>query len=328
MNLGVIGCGQVASLFHAPAMREIPGIRIQAISDVNEDRVESFGRKHRVERRYTDYHSMLSGGDIDSVLICTPPRTHAQIILDSIDHGMHVLCEKPFVCTTSEMDLVEKSISNNLTVFPAHNYIFTPSLRLAEDLTKKGNLGHLTEVNAHLAVGFNTWRPVTDYRVQDPGGVITDLLYHVVYVVQRLCGPIAAFGNIEVERKGNHVVDKVYLEGRLENDAHAELSASWRTLLPRFKIMLRYSEALIETDLIWHPYRVFAKAIGDECLPKPNGGRYDEIRSLVSMAHPSFRFMHQDFLSSVASKSTPRVTVDHARETILAIERIVEQAGT
>ena len=328
MNLGVIGCGQVASLFHARAIGAIPEVKIQAISDVDENRVENFGRKHRVKRRYIDYRLMLSQGDIDSVLICTPPRTHAQIILDSIDRGMHVLCEKPFVCTTSEMDLVEKSISRNLTVFPAHNYVFTPSLGLAEDLVKKNNLDHPAKVEAHLAVGFNTWRSVTDYRCQDPAGVITDLLYHVVYVVQGLYGPIEVFDNIEVKRNSNHVVNKVRLEGRFRNDAYLDMSASWKTLLPHFRIMLQYPEVTVETDLIWHPYRISAKGIGNEGLLESNGGRFDEIRSLGLMAHPSFRLMHQNFLNSVMSKSTPRVTVDDARETILAIQTIAERART
>jgi len=327
MNLGLIGCGQVASFFHIPAIREVPQVSIEAITDVNRDQVERFGRRHGIEKRYTNYHSMFAECNIDSVLVCTPPRTHSQIVLDAIDRGLHILCEKPFVSSVSELDPIVRSANEGLVVFPAHNYVFTPSLRLMEDLMKSDDLGDLIEAEAHLAVGFNTWRSKTDYRTQDPAGVIPDLLYHVIYVVSRLCGPLESFSKVEAEKGNNHVVSRVRVEGKLKNAASARLSASWRTLLPHFKIRLCFSSSEIGTDLIWHPYVIFANGARRELLPKPLGGRLAEARVLVSKTHPSFRLLHQNFLDSVTAKSRPEVTIRHAEETIQTIQEIADMAG-
>lgn len=326
MNFGLIGCGQVASLFHVPATKQIPGVRIKAIADIDKNRLERFGRKHRIEKRYDNYRLMFDECDVDSVLVCTPPRTHAQIILDSIDRGLHVLCEKPFVSTTSELNAITKSIRKDVTVFPVHNYVFTPSLWLAEHLMKNRNLGELKEIKAQLAVGFSTWHSATDYRTQDPSGVIADLLYHVVYVTHRLCGSVTKLCKVEAEKNRNHVVTHVRAQGQLKDDTRFELSATWKTLLPHFKILLRHSASTIEMDLIWHPYHIFVKGLGKERLPKPLKGRFAEIRSLASMSHPSFRFLHQDFHNSVTSKSAPQVTVHEAEETVQTIQRITEAA--
>jgi predicted dehydrogenase len=325
MNLGLIGCGQVASIFHVPAIREISGVRIKAIADTNNNRLEKFGRKHGIDKRYDDYHLMFDECDLDSVLVCTPPRTHAQIILDSMKQRLHVLCEKPFVSTTSELDAIAGSIRKDVTVFPAHNYVFTPSLWLAEHLMKNRNLGELREIKAQLAVGFNTWRSATDYRTQDPAGVITDLLYHVVYVTHRLCGS-TKLCKVETEKNHNQVVSHVRAQGELKDHARFELSATWKTLLPHFKILLRHSASTIQMDLMWHPYNIFVKGIRREHLPKPLKGKFAEIRSVMSMSHPSFRFLHQDFHNSVTSRSVPQVTIHEARETIQTIQSITEVA--
>jgi len=327
MNLGLIGCGQVASFFHIPAIRGVPEVNIEAISDVDGDQVERFGRKHGIKKRYTNYHSMFAECDIDSVLVCTPPRTHSQIVLDAIDRGLHILCEKPFVSSVSELDSIARSVDEGLVVFPAHNYVFTPSLRLMEDLMNSDRLGSLIEAEAHLAVGFNTWRSKTDYRTQDPAGVIPDLLYHVIYVVSRLCGPLEDLSRVEAEKGNNHVVSRVRVEGKLRNASSARLSASWRTLLPHFKIRLYFSSSEIGTDLIWHPYVIFANGARREHLPKPLGGRLAEVRTLVSKTHPSFRLLHQNFLDSVTAKSRPEVTISHAEETLQMIQEIVDMAG-
>jgi len=327
MKLGLIGCGQVASLFHIPAMKEIPGMQIEAIADIDKKRVEKFGSRHRIERRYADHRSMFRECHIDSVLVCTPPKTHAQIILDSIDRNLHVLCEKPFTSNLSEVDTILRLANKNLILFPVHNYVFTPSLWLIEHLIRNRNLGKLEEINAHLSVGFNTWRSVTNYRTLDPAGVVTDLLYHVIYVTQRLYGPDAEFSKVKTGKRNKHTVAEVSVEGWLENDARLRMSASWTTLLPHFKIMLRYPTSSIETDLIWHPYKMFAKGIDKDQMPKPLKGRYAELRSLVSVAHPSFRFLHQDFRNSVMSRSAPQVTVQNARETLQTVETITKMAG-
>jgi len=327
MNLGLIGCGQVAGLFHVPAIREVPEVSIDAIADVNRDQVERFGRRHGIEKRYTNYHSMLAECDIDSVLVCTPPQTHSQIVLDAIDWGLHILCEKPFVSSVSELDPIVRSVDEGLVVFPAHNYVFTPSLRLMEDLMKSGDLGDLIKAEAHLAVGFNTWRSKTDYRMQDPAGVIPDLLYHVIYVIGRLCGPLASLSKVEAEKGNNHVVSRVRVEGEFKNAALANLSASWETLLPHFKITLHFSSSEIGTDLIWHPYMMFAERVKKELLPKPLGGRLAEARILMSKMHPSFRLLHENFLDSVTAKSRPEVTIRHAEETLQMIQAIADMAG-
>ena len=327
MKLGLIGCGQVASFFHVPAIRKVPRVRIEAITDVDEDQVERFGRKHGIAKRYTNYHSMITECDIDSVLICTPPQTHSQIILDTIDQGLHILCEKPFVTSISELDLITKSVDKDLVVFPAHNYVFTPSLRLIEDLVRKCDLGDLISAEAHLAVGFDTWRSKTDYRTQDPAGVIPDLLYHVIYVACRLCGPLTNLSDVKAERGNNNVVSRVRVDGEFKKAASAKLSASWKALLPRFKISLRFSSSEIGTDLIWHPYMMFAKGVEKGLLSKPLGGRLAEARTLMFELHPSFSLLHENFCDSVTMKSRPEVTIHHAEETLHTIQAVVDMAG-
>ena len=60
------------------------------------DQVSSSPRNIRFAQTYRDYRALLADPAIDVVDICTPPVLHAQMIVDAVRAGKHVICEKPF----------------------------------------------------------------------------------------------------------------------------------------------------------------------------------------------------------------------------------------
>ena len=53
---------------------------------------------------YFDHHALLARDDIDAVTICVPSGLHAQVALDALDVGKHVLVEKPIALSTADAD--------------------------------------------------------------------------------------------------------------------------------------------------------------------------------------------------------------------------------
>jgi len=96
VRVGLVGTGFVAEL-HMYAYKRVYGVDAEVAAAVSRsDQVEAFAKKHKIVQTYRDYRALLADPAIDVVDICTPPALHAQMILDAVRAGKHVICEKPF----------------------------------------------------------------------------------------------------------------------------------------------------------------------------------------------------------------------------------------
>jgi predicted dehydrogenase len=76
------------------------GLRVVAISDVDEGRL-SWAKEHfAVANTCTDYKKLLARKDVQAVLVCTPPMFHPEITIEAARHGKHVFCEKPMALSS------------------------------------------------------------------------------------------------------------------------------------------------------------------------------------------------------------------------------------
>jgi predicted dehydrogenase len=96
VRVGLVGCGFAAEL-HMQGYRRCCGVdaEVSAVA-ARGDRVRDFAAKHRIGRVYRDATALLADPAIDVVDLCTPPATHAAMIVDAVRAGKHVICEKPF----------------------------------------------------------------------------------------------------------------------------------------------------------------------------------------------------------------------------------------
>src|SRR5216683_3032315 len=60
------------------------------------DHVLDFARRHQIPRAYRSFRDLIADGELDVVDICTPPNLHASMIVETMQAGKHVICEKPF----------------------------------------------------------------------------------------------------------------------------------------------------------------------------------------------------------------------------------------
>src|SRR5438105_1104017 len=96
VRVGLIGCGFVAEL-HMYAYQRVYAVdaEVTAVAARGEHVLE-FASKHRIGRTHRDFRALLDDKEIDVVDICTPPALHASMIVEAVQAGKHVICEKPF----------------------------------------------------------------------------------------------------------------------------------------------------------------------------------------------------------------------------------------
>jgi predicted dehydrogenase len=96
IRIGLAGCGFVSEL-HMYAYRRVYGmdVEVKAVAARGEH-VLDFARRHQIPRAYRSFRDLIADGELDVIDICTPPNLHTSMIVDAMQAGKHVICEKPF----------------------------------------------------------------------------------------------------------------------------------------------------------------------------------------------------------------------------------------
>lgn len=149
LNMALVGCGGIAHEHQRAllSLREKDNIGIMAVCDLWETRAKEFQGLFKdggagEPKIYKNYHDILALKDIDYVLFCTPEHWHARNILDALDAGKHVYCEKPMTHTIPEaFAVVKKAKETGLKVQVGVQGMSDESYIRAFEAIKAGKLG-------------------------------------------------------------------------------------------------------------------------------------------------------------------------------------------
>lgn len=96
IRVGLVGCGFVAEL-HMHAYRRVYGVDVEVGTvAARGDHVVDFARRHHIPKTCRSFRELIADGELDVIDICTPPNLHASMMVEAMQAGKHVICEKPF----------------------------------------------------------------------------------------------------------------------------------------------------------------------------------------------------------------------------------------
>jgi len=329
MKVGVIGCGRIATIVHMPSLKSIQGYDLVAASDVNAARLQEVKEKFEIDETYDDYRRLLIKADVDAVFICTPPQEHFRIVMDAIEWGKHVFCEKPLALTVEEAttikkayEMQQKTAPQPLFLMPAHNFIFTPCFTEALKLVEKGEIGKIKKIDACTATNLQFYGAKTDFRTQAKSGVLEDQLPHLIYLVHRVGGPLEKVSCVEPRLKGG-IIGDVNVQISLAQGVEANLAARWTGLVPTLKFDLMGEHGQISMDLLRAPYNITVTKDG---VSKKTfmGRRVRQYLDTFRFKHPSYTNEHLHFLNCVEGKTQPQVSVDDGIELVRTLSGVTE----
>ena len=93
-RVALIGCGVMAEA-HVSRIHCLDSVAVAYACDCCLEKAAAFQKKYHIEAITRDYQEVLADPSVDIVIIATPPSTHLKILQDCLEHGKHVLCEKP-----------------------------------------------------------------------------------------------------------------------------------------------------------------------------------------------------------------------------------------
>ena len=201
---GMVGGGkgsQIGYVHRSAAQRDGYFTLLAGAFDIDPDRGAAFGEDLGLDigRCYSDYTAMFAAeaqraDGIRAVTIATPNNTHYAITKAALEHGLHVVCEKPLTFTTAEAEeLAALARDQNRVVGVAYGYSGHQMIEQARQMIAAGALGKIRLVNMQFAHGFHSapveqnspgvkWR--VDPAFAGPSYVLGDLATHPLYIAE------------------------------------------------------------------------------------------------------------------------------------------------
>ncbi|MDA0184358.1 Gfo/Idh/MocA family oxidoreductase [Solirubrobacter phytolaccae] len=156
VRLGVVGGGLIAQLAHLPAVRALDDrFAVLALADPDPALRDALARRHGIPATFADHRSLLDAAELDAVLVLSPNGTHAPVVRDALDRGLHVLVEKPLCLSPADAsDLVARARAADRVVQVGYMKRFDPVVaRLAEALPEAGALRVVTSATTDPGIG-------------------------------------------------------------------------------------------------------------------------------------------------------------------------------
>ena len=166
LRVAILGLGMGAA--HARAYRELANVRVVAACDTDRERLETFARDFDVPVTSGDYREIVTRDDVDIVSVCTPDHLHAEHCRLAIQHGKHVLCEKPMVTDFDDaVDLVRLVRAHQVKFAVGNVNRFVPHFAAIKRMIDTGRLGDLFFVESDYIHDMRRVYRRTPWRV-DP----------------------------------------------------------------------------------------------------------------------------------------------------------------
>ena len=210
IRIALIGCGGIAR-GHVKRLLEIPEAEIVSLVDTDPNCLASYKESFPELKDvpvFSDYRDALGADSLDAVHINTPHTLHFPQIMDSLDRGLHVLTEKPLVCSVKEAKEViaaaEKAGKVLLISYQRH---YAPDYMYIKNEIEKGTIGQVTAVAA--LQGQDWLRGQKGKWRQDPalsgGGQLNDSGSHLLDIMLWTTGLAIDKVNAYIDNRGADV---------------------------------------------------------------------------------------------------------------------------
>ena len=192
LKIGIIGCGKITEVRHAPEYAENPNCQLAAFFDVVPERAKALAEQYG-GTAYDSIEALLAS-DVDAVSVCVANAYHAQASIQALKAGKHVLCEKPMATTPEDCEaMVAAAKATGKFLMIGQNQRLAKAHVKAREIIESGEMGKVITFETHFAhPGPEGWTGVRDSWFFDKKvasfGVMADLGVHKTDLIHYLTG--------------------------------------------------------------------------------------------------------------------------------------------
>jgi predicted dehydrogenase len=217
----------------------------------NEEKIAALAKAHGVSRWTTDLDKALADRNDTVFFDAATTQMRPSLVAKAIDAGKHIYCEKPIATNLEEaLAIVRKAKAAGVKHGVVQDKLFLPGLRKLKLLIDSGFFGRLLSVRGE----FGYWvfegdlqpaqRPSWNYRSEDGGGIILDMICHWRYVLDNTFGNVKSVSCLgathipeRIDESGKPYKatadDAAYATFQLDGGVIAHFNSSWATRVRR-----------------------------------------------------------------------------------------------
>ncbi|WMC91082.1 Gfo/Idh/MocA family protein [Kineothrix sp. MB12-C1] len=196
VRMGIIGIGNMGTVHIKNILDgKVPEMEVTAAADRADSR-RSWAKENLPESVviFEEGKDLIASGVCDGVLIAVPHYQHPELSIDAMNHGLHVMCEKPAgVYTKQVREMNEVALRSNIVFGMMFNQRTNCIYRKMHELVTGGELGTIKRVNWIVTDWYRTqsyydsgsWRATWE---GEGGGVLLNQCPHNLDLLQWICG--------------------------------------------------------------------------------------------------------------------------------------------
>ncbi len=214
-------------------------------------KLEKLAQQAGVKKFTTDLESVMSDPHYQVYFDSQTTGRRAEGVRKAVQAGKHVYCEKPTAVTTKvAMELYELCKNAGVKNGVVQDKLWLPGILKLKRLIENGFFGDILSVRGEFGywvfegTSIPAQRPSWNYRKEDDGGIIVDMLCHWRYVLDNVFGKVKAVSCLgathiteRVDEQGNKYKctadDAAYATFELENGVIAQFNSSWTVRVRR-----------------------------------------------------------------------------------------------
>lgn len=334
LKFGMIGVGKICQGCHLPAYEKLEktnDVKVVALCDINEERLKEVGKRFPDAKLYTSYREMIENEELDAVDICTPNNIHSEAAVFALDHGVHVMCEKPDAVSVAEAEKMKNAAEKSgKTLMVMRNNRYRPSTKFLKQYIAEGKMGEIYAgrcgwIRRRGIPGWGGW--FTD-KAQAGGGPLIDLGVHIIDLSMYLMGnakPVTVSGCTYLKfphtsQSKMDVEDLAMGFIRFDNGACLQIEFSWASNIPgdQMFVELRGTKAGSRMSGIDRKFEIYTEECG------VNTNVYPSLDDHNCMPHHEGNIRH--FVDVLNGKAEPDFTPEQGLNMVKILEALYKSA--
>jgi predicted dehydrogenase len=200
LRVALVGLGRIGRT-HLSALANTHAARVVGVYDQNLSLARERAQAANVTRLYGSWRELLDDPEVQCVGVLLPHDVHEQYVVEALEAGKHVVCEKPLAPTLAECERMLGAATRACRhLFPVHNRVYSQAVEKMCDIVRQDGIG---EVFLAQTTGFEA-PPTVQTWLATPrggGGVLMSQAVHPMYVLLWMLGDVARVSCLFGDRK-------------------------------------------------------------------------------------------------------------------------------
>ena len=249
LHYGIISAASIVPRF-VSALNESKHSRAIAIGSSSLKRSEKLAKELKIPTAYGSYLEIYEDPKIDIVYIANINENHFEEIINALNHGKHVLCEKPFVLDPKQVSQIfDLASEKNLFVMEAQKAVFLPTTQYVKKCIENKKYGKLNQIQVSASFGSRFEKGHWMYDKHQGGALFGSGSYIIEYLLYLLDDPSFEYQAL-THLGDSDEIDDVAIQFKFNQDLLASTHLTTRTHthnIARF----HFDDAIISIKNFW-----------------------------------------------------------------------------